>query len=66
MAQVNWAEVRHHGDRLVPFSDSTVPRESVPDVLSKVNAAIMLLSSLISGIAHQWSIATPLRRELVA
>lgn len=55
------SEVRNHGDRLVPSDrrHATLPCESVPYVLSTVDAAIILLSSLTSGIGYQWSMGSP-------
>src|SRR5580698_3829925 len=38
---------------------STFPCESVPYVLSTADAAIIVLSSLISGVVYQWSLGNP-------
>ena len=55
------SEVRNHGDRLAPSArrSATLPCESVPYILSTVDAAIILLSSLISGTGYQWWIGDP-------
>jgi undecaprenyl-phosphate glucose phosphotransferase len=51
-------EARNQDGLLVPFGQrhATLPCESVPYVLSTVDAGIILLSSVISGIGYQWSI----------
>jgi Undecaprenyl-phosphate glucose phosphotransferase len=55
------AEARGQDSRLVP-SEQRRPRlscEALPYILSTVDAAIVLLSSLLSGIGYQWLTGNP-------
>jgi Undecaprenyl-phosphate glucose phosphotransferase len=53
------SEIGEKQGRLAPSRRTTFPCESIPYVLSTADAAIILLSSVISGVAYQWSVGNP-------